>query len=406
MDTQQFPQYLAVFGSLALFFDTYYTIALTKFLKSFNLPKAVVFIPRALFCIGIISISYNLYIRFTGIEAGIAAEYMFYFAITWYAPKFLIAPLILMKDLNNYLRNKIKRKPRQSNNIEDFCLGRRRSFIRDTAWLLSFMPYIIIVHSFIAVTYNYQVKEIEIPLAKLSAGLDGFRIVHISDLHAGSFSSSAKFDNAVDIINRLNPDIIVITGDFVNFHPVELAFVASGLKKLRPKYGTFGCLGNHDHYMYPVDHRKLIDSLEACGVNLLINENSKIGIGADTLQIAGLDNISYRHNFGDLEEALPGTNNEFPVILLLHDPYRWTSMIIPSGKIGLTLGGHTHGGQMVLNVDGITLSHMRLRYIHWRGYYNENGNRLYLTSGIGTVGIPFRFGVQPEITLIKLKKDL
>lgn len=353
--------------------------------------------------IAFISISYNLYLRFYGIVPGKVAEYMFYYAVIWYAPKFLISPVLILNSLHKYLGAKINRKPKNLSKTEYFCIRQRKSFIRETGWLISFVPYIIIIHSFIATTYNFEVKEIDIHIAKNAPELNNLRIVHISDLHGGSFSGPDKFETAVEKINGLNPDIIVITGDFVNFHPVEMSLLKEGLKTLKARYGIYGCLGNHDHYMYPADHQELIKTLEYCGVNILINENAFIGIGSCSLQIAGLDNESYRHSFGDFNQAFDGLKNEFPTILLLHDPYIWASRIVPIGLIDLTLGGHTHGGQMVLNIAGETYSHMRLRYIHWRGYYNENGHKLYLTSGIGTVGIPFRFGVRPEITLINLK---
>ncbi len=403
MDTQQFSQYLVIFGGAALIFDIFYTYRLAGFLKLINLPNPIRILPWVIMPLAFISIVYNLYLRIYGITPDTAAEYLFYFAVTWYAPKFFISPFLILNSLHKYLAKRISRKPRKYSKVQNFIIGERKSFTRDTAWLLSFMPYFIIIHSFIATTYNFRVHEIDIPIEKKSTDLNNLKIVHISDLHAGSFSSPGKFGLAVDKINALNPDIIVITGDFVNFHHVELAVIGNGLKDLKSKYGIFGCLGNHDHYMYPDDHKELIDSLEASGMDILINEHKKIAIGRDTLLITGVDNISYRHSFGDLESALEGSNPDLPAILLMHDPFKWTRLVKPSGRIDLTLGGHTHGGQIVLDACGDTLSHMRLRYIHWRGYYNENGHQLYLTSGIGTVGIPFRFGVRPEITLIRLK---
>jgi uncharacterized protein len=403
MDTQQFPQYLALFGSFALFFDIYYSISVYRFFKTLNLKSYIKALPLILFIIGIISITYSIYIRIMGIIPGEVAKYMFFYAIIWYVPKFLISPVIILKDLHIYLSTKIKKSKIKSGKLETFYIRQRKSFLRDTGWLLSVMPFIVIFHSLVSTTYNFEIKEVNIPIALNNKALAGFKIVHISDLHAGSFASADIFESVADYINILNPDLIVITGDIVNFHPVELSYITGGLKKLRAKYGIFGCLGNHDHYMNPEDHKALIDTLESCGVNLLINENVKVGIGSDTLQLAGMDNISYRHDFGDFDKALEGLSDNYPIILLLHDPYIWASVVAPKGKVDLTLGGHTHGGQMILNVDGITLSHMRLRYKHWRGLYVENGSILYLTRGIGTVGFPFRFGVRPEITVIKLK---
>lgn len=402
MDTQQFPQYLALFGSFALFFDIYYTISVYRLIKSSNSYSKLQSLPWILFAIGLISITYSVYIRIFGYLPGEIAKFMFYYAIIWYTPKFLISPVLIIKDLHIYLSSKVYKSKTHNGKPETFCLRQRKSFLRDTGWLLSIMPFIVIFHSLLATTYNFEIKEVKIPIANNNNSLRGLKIVHISDLHAGSFASADIFESVADSINKLNPDLIVITGDIVNFHPVELTFITGGLKKLRAKYGIYGCLGNHDHYMYPEDHRALIDSLESCGVNILINENVKIGVESDTLQLAGMDNISYRHDFGDFDKAMEGLSENYPIILLLHDPYIWASKIVPKGKVDLTLGGHTHGGQMVLNVDGITLSHMRLRYIHWRGFYNENGSMLYLTRGIGTVGLPFRFGVRPEITVIKL----
>ncbi len=403
MDTQQFPQYFALFGTSAILLDVYFTVSLRRYLKELKMPRLVASLPWLLFTLALVCLAYTLYIRIYAVVPGAFAEYVLGFAVTWYAPKGIIGPILIVKDIIHLVQKRlVKRSKKKISRFRRFNIQQRKQFLRDAGWLFSILPFALIVHSLIGTTYNFEVKEINIPLSEGHPALKGFRIVHLSDIHAGSFASEERFGEAVAAVNALKPDIVVITGDFVSFHPVELCIIEKGLKQIKTKYGVYGCLGNHDHYMYPEDHKMLIDKLARCGVRMLTNENIRIGVGADTLQLAGMDNVSYRHDFGDLDEALVGLTPGFPVVLLLHDPYAWASRIRDNRMVGLTLCGHTHGGQMVVNVDGITLSHMRLRYSHWRGLYHENGSRLYITAGLGSMGLPFRIGVYPEITVVNL----
>ena len=256
---------------------------------------------------------------------------------------------------------------------------------------------------------TFKVKEIELSYTNLPEGFRGYRIVHISDIHARSFSKREKsLQRAVDKINALEPDMIAFTGDLITMTPDELDNISAALSSLEAKDGVFSVLGNHDYCMYSdmsqTEKQKCLEELirkeGEMGWDLILNEHRIIRKGQDSIAVIGVENTSPSKHFpsrGDLNKASEGTEGMFR-ILLTHDPMHWEAEI--TGKdYPLTLSGHTHA--MQVSIFGWSPS--SLIFKHHKGLYTEGNQSIYVNKGLGETIFPARIGACPEITLITLK---
>ena len=260
---------------------------------------------------------------------------------------------------------------------------------------------------------HFQVKEVEIESVDIPHAFDGYRIVQLADIHAGSWGDNTDaIQKAVNIIHKLEPDLIVFTGDLVNNLASELDAFIPIFAQLNAKDGVYSVLGNHDYSTYiqwdtPQQQEEQLDSLKSkqaqMGWTLLNNRHVKIYQGNDSIALIGVEN-SGRPPFPDrakLAEAMSGTEGMFK-ILLSHDPSHWRREVLPETDIQLMLAGHTHAMQVTL--FGRSLS--EFLYPEWKGLYTEGTQALYVNIGIGYVGMPFRFGAWPEITVLTLKNSV
>jgi predicted MPP superfamily phosphohydrolase len=270
--------------------------------------------------------------------------------------------------------------------------------------------------------YDFDVRRVQIPVKNLPRQFEGFTIAQISDIHAGSFFSDKPMQEVCRILEDLKPDMTVVTGDWVNWKFNELPAVMRQIERLarfaaRPSaFGAFGCLGNHDHYVGGAAHDELLAMIRSSGVRLLVNENAVLDVDGARLQLGAIDNVGLRQNYGKLNLALEGFSPENPTILLAHDPTFWDKRIhakpfeTEAGAllVELTLSGHTHGGQVGLNLLGVGITPAALMYKQIAGLYADDyhlGQHIYVNRGIGTTGIPLRIGIPPEITLISLTSE-
>lgn len=289
-----------------------------------------------------------------------------------------------------------------------FGLPFKKAFLWGLLVLL--LPPVLITYGSIIERNCFRVKEITIPSDNLPKAFDGYRIVHISDIHARSFSGREKhLQRAMDKINGLTPDLIAFTGDLITMSPDELESHTDALSSLRAKDGVFSILGNHDYSMYSDadtttkdQHTELLIRKErAMGWNLLLDENMIIRRGSDSIAVVGVQNTSPSRHFpskGDLNMASEGTEGMFR-ILLSHDPMHWEAEILGQ-NYPLTLSGHTHAMQFSL----LGWSPSSLMFKQYRGLYTRNGQSLHVNPGLGETIFPARIGVRPEITLITLRR--
>ena len=238
----------------------------------------------------------------------------------------------------------------------------------------------------------------EVVLNGLAAGLDGFRIVQVSDIHLEPFTTPADVSRVVDVCNGLRPDMVALTGDFVTNHVRPAGELAERLAGLRASAGVFACLGNHDFWSdAPVVER----ALRQAGVDVLRGETKVLRRGVGELRVAGFDSryVQRPRWRAGLEGWEPGQ----ALVVLMHEP-DVADDLAGAGVAALQLSGHTHGGQ--LRLPG--REPMQFRRARWgkkylSGAYRVGPVQLHVNRGIGCVGLPLRFFCPPEVTEITLR---
>lgn len=269
-----------------------------------------------------------------------------------------------------------------------------------------------------------EVTKVTIESEKIPQAFDNYRIVQFSDAHVGTWGDDTSFIRTlVDTINSLHPDLIVFTGDIVNRTTPELEPFLSIFSKLHAKDGVLSILGNHDYGDYidwksPSEKaatRELLQAWERqMGWKLLNNVHTFIVKCNDTLPVIGVENWGEPpfKQYGKLEKAYPETghynlNDSLFKILLSHNPEHWRQEVSKNSNIDLTLSGHTHGMQFMIKMFGKKWSPAEYKYPQWAGMYEVEGpdgnpSKLYVNIGCGEVGLPFRIGAKPEVTLFTL----
>ena len=263
--------------------------------------------------------------------------------------------------------------------------------------------------------WRLQTTRMEFAHPDIPFAFDGYKIVHISDLHLSTFDDNPKqLQRFVDSINALEPDLICFTGDLVTFGTSEAEPYTTTLRQLQAKDGVVSVLGNHDFLIY---NQKLSDDAirqsevdsfalyerNRLGWQLLRNENTVIEHMGEKLTLIGVDftvGNGWRHRSidnGDLPKAMSNTDGF--CILLTHNPDHWQSEVLPDTDIPLTLSGHTHSAQVRL--FGWTPALWLFKEV-W-GRYDKNGQTLNVNAGLGCT-LPVRLNCPAEITLITLHK--
>ena len=285
-----------------------------------------------------------------------------------------------------------------------------------TAFVLVAIAWIVMAYGFFFGRFKLDINKIEYAHKDVPENFDGYKIVHISDLHLSTFDDSPKqLQRFVDSINVQNPDIICFTGDLVSLGVEEAEPYLDILKQLKAGDGVVSILGNHDFIIYR--HRsdstfnrtnavERLDSLQrnTLGWHLLRNDNYKVERGEEKITIVGVDNKNCSNqgfrtiDMGDLPKAMQGTDGFR--ILLTHDPSHWRGEVVGKTDIPLTLCGHTHAAQV--KIFGWTPASWTFRDTH--GRYDENGQTMYINGGLGCT-LPIRLGVNAEITVITLRKN-
>lgn len=283
---------------------------------------------------------------------------------------------------------------------------KRQNWGNLVAFVLCLFNVYVFIYGFTVGYRKLEVKHIDIYSPDLPKGFDGYRIVHFSDAHVGTFTGWRRnlLQRDIDSINNQHADLIAFTGDLQNTQPQELYPVQQMLASLKAKDGVVSVLGNHDYAEYieedaaieAANCKEIIDRQQQWGWRVLLNEHTILRRGKDSLVVAGEQNLE-KPDSADFERTMKGIGKGAFVVFLQHNPQAWDQYIRPSRRAQLTLSGHVHGGQIALG----GWSPARLRYARDYGLYQKDNLWLYVTSGIGAL-LPFRFGAPAEIVVITL----
>ena len=277
--------------------------------------------------------------------------------------------------------------------------GRRR-LIHAAGLAAAAAPFAVAGFGAIVNRTNFQIREIDLPVPGLHPDLEGLRIGQLSDLHVSPWLSVQELGRAVDMLNELKPHLTVVTGDLITQVGDPLDDTIRELSRLRADAGILGCLGNHE--MYAQCQNYTARNALPYGIGFLRNEARLLRWGNGLLNVAGVDYQRSRKRFGPYlagaeKLVVPGASN----LLLSHNPDVFPAAV--SKGYDAVLSGHTHGGQVTIEIVNQTLNFARFATPYVAGLYRLEGRSCYVTAGIGTITVPVRIGALPEITLARLR---
>src|SRR6476646_1133180 len=241
---------------------------------------------------------------------------------------------------------------------------------------------------------RFAVNDERIWLDALPGAFHGLRIVQISDIHHGLFLPKEWLSQAVRQANRLKPDIIALTGDFVTYSKRNIRPAAELLGRLRARYGVFAVLGNHD---FRVDAAAVTSALRGQCIDVLRTRHVSLRFGGETLYLAGVDDYGYG---ADLRGAMRGVPRVAATVLLAHNPR--VIHLASRNNVSLVLSGHTHGGQVNLPLLGTVYGRSPERLRYKIGWDRMGMTQIYVSRGIGTIVLPWRLRCPAEITHLEL----
>ena len=303
----------------------------------------------------------------------------------------------------------------------------RRTFFRTASVVAGAAPFLGVMYGYAAERLRYEVRRVEIPLTGLPPELDGMEIVQISDIHLSSYMSRGSVRRAVDMANDVGADLAVVTGDLVTGVHDSVYDCVDEVRRLHAPLGVYGCNGNHEIYARAEDLAERL--YQQAGMKMLRRENAIINYRGAQLNLIGVDYQRERMPSGRkvqmLANVAPLIRRDMPNILLSHNPNSFNR----AAELGieLTLAGHTHGGQVQVEILDVSLSPARFITDYIAGLYHRpllmpdqpkrlgetiklmpNAPKglaaLYVNRGLGTVGAPVRLGAPPEITHIVLRR--
>ncbi|MEZ5401273.1 MAG: metallophosphoesterase [Bryobacteraceae bacterium] len=243
---------------------------------------------------------------------------------------------------------------------------------------------------------NFRIKEIEIPVKGLAPDLNGLRMVQITDIHLSPFFSASDLEYAVGMANETKAHLALMTGDLISVRGDPLEQCVRILEKVKADAGMIGCLGNHE---ISADCEDLATRLAARrGIRILRGQAERVRFGNADINFAGVD--YQRRSWPYLTGAETMLRPDVLNVLLSHNPDVFP--VAAGMGYDLTISGHTHGGQVTVEILHQYANIIRFFTPYVYGHYEKDGKSIYVSRGLGTVGIPVRVGAPPEVSLIRL----
>lgn len=270
--------------------------------------------------------------------------------------------------------------------------GMRGSTVLPMGWVLA--PFGVALYGFWSARVPRR-ERVQLSLPGLGDGWSGARIVQLSDLHAGRFFGEERLEAMATRVARLQPDLVVVTGDMVDISADYAPAVARALSSIQAPLGVWACLGNHDHY---AGAARVQAALEQGGIRVLVNQGVTVHRNGDPLWLCGVDDLWFGAD--DLDAALLGKPHDVPAVLLCHNPELFPEAA--EAGVELTLSGHTHAGQIGLVGLHRSLSPARLMFRYVCGLYADGDSQLYVSRGTGTIRPLIRLGAPPELAELTL----
>ncbi|HEV8426344.1 MAG TPA: metallophosphoesterase [Pyrinomonadaceae bacterium] len=245
--------------------------------------------------------------------------------------------------------------------------------------------------------YNYLISETNILIRELPAAFEGFRITQLTDVHHSRILGLGEVQRVVSLAQQTKPDMFVLTGDYSTSYRRYIEPCAEALGALNASEGVWAVLGNHDHY---TDPELTTRSLQRHHIAVLNNAHTTLQRGSDAIQLSGIDDWSW--NAADWTRAFSGLKSQTPTILLSHQPT--VLDLEQTQNVSLILSGHTHGGQLNFPLLGAPARFTTNDLKYARGLFRRGDTQLYVSTGTGVIGLPLRFGVRPEIAVLRLRR--
>lgn len=242
-----------------------------------------------------------------------------------------------------------------------------------------------------------EITEADIHLGRLGEGFSGLRIVHLTDVHHSLFTPIEEVERTVQLANRLRPDVVALTGDYVTLSPACVEPVARALGRLSSRLGVYAVLGNHD---FQVDPDAITRALETEGIMVLRNRHHALHAARDRLWLVGVDDLWWEAD--DFRRAFRRVPSRDPKILLCHNPLGIRHAV--RHGVDLVLSGHTHGGQVRLPFFERLYTRSRLGERFIEGWNQLGRTQIYVSRGIGKVVLPLRLACPPEIACLRLRR--
>ena len=332
-------------------------------------------------------------------------------------PKLIFSLFLLAEDLLRLVKASVVVLSQSGDgNAPPFTVEDRRRVVSQVGLAVASVPFVATLYGILRGKEDYRVHRVTLTSADLPPSFDGFTITQISDIHSGTFNSHEWVQRGVDLTQAQQSDLIVFTGDLVNFSAGEIEPWIDVFKTLNAPHGVYSTLGNHDYGEYvdwasSAEEAQNLERLKThhqrMGYRLLLNESVKIVRDDEHIALIGVENwgLPPFPQKGDLDRAAIGTEASPFRVLLSHDPSHWDAKVrafpLP---IHLTLSGHTHGMQFGVEVPGWKWSPVQYRYPRWADLYEEGGKYLYVNRGFGCLGYAGRVGIWPEVTVITLRR--